>query len=68
MWVVKVDKETALRRIKVRNPNLTDEEILNRLKNQPTDSERLKYATWSYDTSDQFTYEHNMKLVADKLN
>ncbi len=44
MWVVTLDKSEAYKRIKIRNPALTDEDIQNRLARQTTDEERLKHS------------------------
>ena len=43
MWVVTLSKDAAYKRIKVRNPNLTDEDIQNRLARQTTDETRLAH-------------------------
>lgn len=67
VWVLTLDKESAFKRVKVRNPDLSDSEIKKRLEVQTTDEERLKYAHWSYDTSDNHTLEENMALVEAKL-
>ena len=43
MWVVTLSKAEAYKRIRVRNPNLTDEDIHNRLARQTTDEIRLTH-------------------------
>ena len=65
LWVLKLDKQTAFERVKKRNPNLSETEINNRLERQITDEDRLKYATWSYDTAE--AWEVNQAKVDQRL-
>ena len=62
MWVVTLPKETAMERVKVRNPDLSDEQIQDRIDRQITDEERLKYAKFSYNSQDSF-YENKKKIL-----
>ena len=66
LWVVTIDREVAFQRIQKRNPNLSDEEIRARLSHQTTDQERLKHASWSYDTSTA-TIEDNQNQIKQKV-
>jgi len=50
----------------VRDPNFSDEEIRSRLSRQITDPERLKHATWSYDTA-AGSFEDNKILIDQKI-
>lgn len=54
MWAVTLSKEHAYERIKIRNPNLTEEDIRNRLARQTSDEERLKHCSFSYCSHDPF--------------
>jgi len=66
LWVVTLDREVAFQRIQQRNPNLSDTEIQARLNHQMTDGERLKHASWSYDTSTA-SFEENKLLINQKI-
>ena len=61
LWVLTLDRKTAFDRVTKRNPNLTANEINDRFDRQLTDTERLKHATWSYDTGGSI--KENMALV-----
>ena len=65
LWVVTVGKGEQLKRIKERNPGLSDAEIKARLSRQTSDAERLKYADWSVSTEKAF--DDNVKLILDRL-
>ena len=54
MWVITLDKKDAFNRVKLRNPNFTEEDINNRLARQITDEERLQHAKFYYSSSDPF--------------
>ena len=66
VWVVTLPKEEALSRVRMRNPNLSEEDIRNRLTRQPTDEERLKWATFSYSSTDPF--EENALKIEKRLS
>ena len=63
IWVTKLDKEDAVKRVKLRNPELSESNVRNRIERQITDEERLKYARFSYDTSDRTPFEENQILI-----
>lgn len=59
LWVTKLPKRDALQRVCLRNPNLTEQLVIERLQKQITDEERLKYADFHYDTSDRTPFSVN---------
>ena len=61
MWVVTLNKDVAFERVKVRNPEMTEEDIKNRLSRQTNDDERLKHAHFSYTSADPFE-ENKLKI------
>ena len=63
LWVTTLDKQDAVKRVMQRNPNLTEENVRDRINRQIDDSERLKYATFHYDTSDKAPFDYNKKLI-----
>jgi dephospho-CoA kinase len=66
MWVVTLPKEEAFKRVKVRNPDMLDSDITNRLERQLQDSDRLKHAHFSYCSLDP--YEVNKKKIDKQLD
>ena len=66
VWVITIPKDDAFGRVKVRNPGMPDEDILNRLRRQTTDEERLKVATFSYSSAAPF--EENRRKIDGRLD
>ena len=66
VWVITIPKDEAFQRVKVRNPEMPDQDILNRLQRQTTDEERLKVATFSYSSVDPF--EKNRLKIDSRLD
>ena len=54
-----------MERVKVRNPEMTIEDISNRLDRQISDEERLKHATFSYSSLNEFS--QNQELIEVEL-
>eukprot|EP00347_Sterkiella_histriomuscorum_P005384 403356820 len=67
VWVTTLDKEDAVQRVMKRNPNLTEALVRDRINRQIDDKERLKYASFHYDTSDKATFEQNKLLIDQQL-
>ncbi|TNV81435.1 hypothetical protein FGO68_gene10434 [Halteria grandinella] len=67
LWVATLDKQDAIQRILKRNPNLSETEANARVSSQITDEERIKYASFYYDTSDRHTFDENKVLIQEKL-
>ena len=65
LWVVTLPKEQAIKRVRDRNPNLSDSDIRNRIERQPSDEERLKRANFSYSSMDPF--EVNAAKIEERL-
>jgi len=63
LWVATLDKQDAVQRILKRNPNLSESEANARVMTQITDEERIKYASFYYDTSDRNTFDENKVLI-----
>lgn len=62
IWVVTLSKEEARKRVRERNPELTETQISSLLNRQITDEERLKYASFSYST-ETATFEENCRKI-----
>ena len=54
LWVVTLPKEQAIERIRVRNPDLPEQQIRGRLASQMDDDQRLTYAQFHYCSEDPF--------------
>ncbi len=67
MWVTTLDKSEAVTRVMKRNPNLDEQAVRERIMRQVDDEERLKYASFHYDTSDKTPFEENLRLIEAKL-
>ena len=67
VWVLTVDRPTAISRIQKRDPHLSLDEITARLDRQLTNEERVRMATWWYDTSDDHPFDENMVKVKERL-
>jgi len=63
LWVTTFDKEEAVIRVMQRNPNLTETLARARVYSQIDDTERLKYASWSYNTGSAYSFDHNKVLI-----
>ncbi len=61
LWVTTLDKEEAVKRVLTRNPNLDLKSARARVFSQIDDTERLKYASFHYDTSN--TWEYNRGVI-----
>jgi len=71
IWVTKLDKEQAVWRVLERNPNLNEGLARARVQRQISDKERLKYASFSYDSRDPIEdnrrkVDQYMKSLAEK--
>ena len=66
LWVVTLPKEEAKKRVRIRNPELTETQIDSLLSRQISDEERLKYATFSY-TTHNTSYEENCVSIEGRL-
>lgn len=62
LWVVTLSKEEARKRVRERNPELTETQISSLLNRQISDEERLKYAAFSYST-EEATFEENCHKI-----
>jgi len=67
LWVTTLSKRDALDRVLKRNPNLTEDHVRDRLDRQIDDTERLKYASFHYDTSDRTPFEQNKLHINERL-
>lgn len=65
IWVTTLDKELAVQRVVQRNPQLGEKQARERVSSQITDEERLKYASFHYDTS--APWEYNQSLIDYEL-
>jgi dephospho-CoA kinase len=65
IWVTQCSREVALKRVKERNPHLTEEDILDRMESQMTDVERLDHAAFSYNTTEDLFETNAVKI--DKM-
>ena len=63
LWVTTLDKEEAVQRVLKRNPNLDEKQARARVNSQIDDTERLKYASFHYNTGDSAPFEYNKKLI-----
>ena len=67
LWVTTLDKEEAVERVMRRNPNLGEKQVRDRVLAQIDDSERLKYASFHYNTGDSAPFEENKRIIEGKL-
>lgn len=67
LWVTTLEKKDAVERVMKRNPNLSERNVRDRIERQITDEERLKHASFHYETSDRTPFETNRLLIDIEL-
>ena len=65
LWVVTLDKDTAFKRVKERNPELSEADIRNRIDRQTTDKMRLPHASWHYSSAGEWA--QNRELIRSQI-
>ena len=62
IWVVTLDKETAFERVVIRNPDLDENDIKQRIARQLHDRSRIHHATFRYDGADSWDKVNKVEI------